>query len=165
MTANDRHLGEAFVRFAREKLSKDNLPKLRKCLDFLSEEDVWWRAHETNNSVGNLILHLCGNIRQWIISGVGGKEDVRNRPAEFLARGSLTKEDLRQRLEQTLREADNTLASFDVSGLLERRTVQGFDVTCLDAIFHAVEHFSGHTGQIVYITKLRTGRNLKFYDL
>jgi len=108
---------------------------------------------------------LCGNVRQWIISGVGGKEDVRNRPAEFSARGTLTKEDLRQRLEETLREADDTLAGFDVSRLLERRRVQGFDVTCLDAIFHAVEHFSGHTGQIVYITKLRTGRDLKFYNL
>lgn len=165
MTKMEAAVGEAFIRFARQKLSEDHLPKIRRCLELLSEEDIWWRDHETNNSIGNLILHLCGNVRQWIISGIGGKRDVRNRSAEFADRGSVAKKELVQRLGATLEEADETLARFDIKRLLEMRKIQGFEVTCLDAIFHVVEHFSGHTGQIVYITKMRSGRDLKFYNL
>ena len=161
----DLSIGETFIRYARQMLSEDYLPKIRVCLNALSEEDVWWRAHETNNSVGNLLLHLSGNVRQWIVSSLGGEKDLRNRPAEFAARGSLKKQELLQRLEETLREADETLARFDVSHLTERRAIQGMEVTCLDAIFHVVEHFSGHVGQIIYITKLRTGKDLRFYNL
>lgn len=158
-------ISKEFIRFARQKLSEDHLAKIRRCLELLSEEDIWWRPHETNNSIGNLILHLCGNVRQWIISGVGGKEDVRNRPAEFADRGSVPTTELIQRLEETLEEAGEALAHFDISRILEKRKIQGFDVTCLDAIFHVVEHFSSHTGQIIYIAKLRSGKDLKFYDL
>lgn len=165
MTVPESSVGKAFVQYARQQLSEGYLPKIRRCLELLSEEDIWWRAHETNNSVGNLLLHLSGNVRQWIISEVGGKGDVRNRPAEFAERGPIPKEKLVQQLDETLREADQTLSSFEVNKLLERRTVQGFDVTCLEAIFHVVEHFSGHAGQIIYITKLRSGKDLKFYDL
>ncbi len=165
MTKMEAAVGEAFIRFARQKLSDDHLAKIRRCLELLNEEDIWWRAHDTNNSVGNLILHLCGNVRQWIISGIGGEEDVRNRPAEFADRGSVSKTELIQRLERTLYEADETLARFDNKRLREKRKIQGFDVTCLEAIFHVVEHLSGHSGQIIYITKLRRGEDLKFYNL
>ena len=165
MTRIETAVGEAFIRFARQQLSEDYLPKIRRCLELLNEEDIWWRVHETNNSVGNLILHLCGNVRQWIISGIGGKEDVRNRPAEFADRGSVVKKELIQRLEETLEEVDGALARFGNKRLLEKRKIQGFEVTCLDAIFHVVEHFSGHTGQIIYIAKMRSGKDLKFYNL
>ena len=165
MTNLDTSIGEAFIRYARHELSESYLPKIQRCLELLNEEDVWWRAHETNNSIGNLLLHLSGNVRQWIISGLGGKEDLRNRPAEFAARGSYSKQELLQGLVSTIREADQTLASFDTNRLLEKRTIQGFDVTCLDVIFHVVEHCSGHVGQIVFVTKYRTGEDLKFYNL
>jgi uncharacterized damage-inducible protein DinB len=161
----DLPIAKTFIRYARSELLEDYLPKIRACLELLSEEDVWWRGPETNNSVGNLLLHLSGNVRQWIVSSIGGEKDRRNRPAEFAARGSSTKQALLQQLEETLHEAGETLARFDVSRLTERRTIQGMDVTCLEAIFHVVEHFSGHTGQIIYITKLRTGKDLKFYNL
>ena len=155
----------AFIELSRRKLCEDYLSKIKRCLELLSEEDIWWRDHETNNSIGNLVLHLCGNVRQWIVSGIEGKEDVRNRPAEFAARGSLSKEELLRELEETRHEVDETLARFDVTRFLQKRRIQGFDVTCLEAIFHVVEHFSGHTGQIMFITKLRSGKDLRFYNL
>jgi uncharacterized damage-inducible protein DinB len=158
-------LGEAFLQQARFHLTQDFLPKIRKCLEVVHDDDLWWRADETNNSVGNLILHLCGNVRQWIISGVGEEPDLRQRSREFSERTLIPKADLLTRLDQTLEEADRVLASFDVSQLLAVHRIQGFQKTALQAIFHVVEHFSFHTGQIIYITKLRRAVDLKFYDL
>jgi uncharacterized damage-inducible protein DinB len=165
LTALETSVASEFMRVARHQLAKEYLPKIQRCLTSLSEEDIWWRAHETDNSIGNLILHLCGNVRQWIVSSLGEKEDVRNRPAEFAARESASKTVLLRQLDETLREADTTLKNLDMKHLLEKRTIQGLDVTCLEAIFHVVEHFSGHVGQIIYITKMRTGKDLRFYNL
>jgi uncharacterized damage-inducible protein DinB len=158
-------LGKSFLEQARSLLSQDFMPKIRKCLDLIETEDVWWRADETNNSIGNLILHLCGNLHQWIISGLGGEPDLRRRSREFSERDHVPKEELLARLDETLQEADRVLASFDANDLLVERTIQGFRKTVLEAIFHVVEHFSFHTGQIIYITKLRKKVDLKFYDL
>jgi len=165
MTKAETSIAQELIRFARHKLTSDYPSKIQRCLEMLSEQDIWWRAHETDNSVGNLLLHLCGNVRQWIVSGVGGKADVRDRPAEFAARGSVSKEVLLREVQETVREADETLENFKTDRLLEKRTIQGFDVTCFQAIFHVVEHFSGHVGQIIYITKMRSGKDLKFYNL
>jgi len=165
LTASETSVASEFIRLARHQLVKEYLSKIQRCLNSLGEEDLWWRAHETDNSIGNLILHLCGNVRQWIVSSVGEKEDLRNRPAEFAARGSVSKAVLLRRLDETLREADTTLKNFETNRLLEERTIQGLDVTCLEAIFHVVEHFSGHVGQIIYTTKMRTGKDLRFYNL
>jgi uncharacterized damage-inducible protein DinB len=158
-------IGTKYVEYCRRRLLMEYWPRIRRCVQELSEEDVWWRAHETNNSVGNLLLHLSGNVRQWIVSGIGGKPDERDRQQEFAQREGIPKADLLRRLERTLREADEALAGFDVGRLLEVRHIQKYDVTCLDALSHVVEHFGQHLGQIIYITKLRTGRDLKFYDL
>ncbi|MBI4546592.1 MAG: DUF1572 family protein [Ignavibacteriae bacterium] len=159
------NIGAAYITYCHQRLLKEYFPKIVRCLDELSEDDVWWRAHETNNSIGNLILHLCGNVRQWIISGIGGKQDVRNRPKEFSEREQIPKSELLTILESTLREADRALEQFDLSKLLEVRHIQVYDVSCLYAISQVVEHFSHHLGQIIYITKLRTGKDLKFYNL
>jgi len=158
-------VSEAFLQQARSLLEEDFLPKIQKCLEVLDDGDLWWRAHESDNSAGNLILHLCGNVRQWVISGLGGESDLRQRSKEFSERALIPKADLLRKLESTLEEADRVLASFDVNGLLAERTIQGFQKTALEAIFHVVEHFSFHTGQIIYITKLRRGVDLKFYNL
>lgn len=158
-------LGDAFLLQARSHLNDDFMPKIRKCLDILSEEEVWWRAHETNNSVGNLLLHLAGNVRQWIVSGIGGMPDCRDRPQEFSERDPIPKEVLWSKLQQAVAEASQALKSFPARLLLEKRTIQRFDTTALQAIFHVVEHFSMHTGQIIYVTKLREGKDLKFYNL
>jgi uncharacterized damage-inducible protein DinB len=154
-----------FLEEARSLLTEDFLPKIRRCLEVLEEDDLWWRAHENNNSVGNLILHLCGNVRQWIIASLGREPDLRQRSKEFSERTHISKADLLAKLERTLQEADRVLASFDVDKLLVERIIQGFQTTPLGAIFHVVEHFSFHTGQIIYITKLRRAVDLKFYNL
>src|SRR5262245_12937072 len=158
-------IGSAFLLQARVHLNDDFMPKIEKCLGELSEEDVWWRAHETNNSVGNLLLHLSGNVRQWIVSGIGGKSDNRQRSLEFSERNPISKTIVWKKLQDTVEEASQVLESFPANQLLEKRRIQGFDNTALQAIFHVVEHFALHTGQIIYVTKLRQGRDLKFYNL
>lgn len=158
-------IADEFIAYARKKLLGEYFPRIERCLQELSDEDIWWRAHETNNSVGNLVLHLSGNVRQWIVAGLGGAPDTRNRPQEFGERMPIPKEKLLNKLRATLIEADGVLEHFDRSKILEVRHIQNFDVTCLEAIFHVVEHFSGHVGQIIYVTKLRKGIDLKFYDV
>ncbi|HWP83508.1 MAG TPA: DinB family protein [Bacteroidota bacterium] len=154
-----------FLKYSRRRLLREYLPKIERCLELLSDEDVWWRAHESNNSIGNLILHLTGNVRQWIVSGIGGAEDIRTRPQEFAERTMIPKEKLLNKLKAVLVEADAVLERFDPKHLLEVRRIQKYEMTCLDAISHVVEHFSHHTGQIIYATKLRKGMDLKFYDV
>jgi uncharacterized damage-inducible protein DinB len=161
----EREIGEAFLLQARSHLNDDFMPKIARCLKELSEEDIWWRAHETNNSVGNLLLHLAGNVRQWIVSGIGGKPDNRQRSLEFSERNAIPTKIIWSTLQDAVGEASQILESFPVGQLLETRKIQGFDTTALQAIFHVVEHFALHTGQIIYITKLREGRDLKFYNL
>jgi uncharacterized damage-inducible protein DinB len=165
MTA-DQH----FIDTCRHYVAQEYLPKIRRCLEALSEEDVWWRPNPDSNSVGNLVLHLSGNIRQWIVSGVGGRPDVRERAKEFAADGqkegaAWDRARLLAHLTATLREVDETLAGLTPAELLRRTTIQGQDVSVLEGVFHAVEHFSMHTGQIIYVTKLRTGTDLRFYQV
>src|SRR5262245_37007154 len=115
-------VGQAFLKQARSHLSGDFMPKIRKYLDALSDQDVWWRAHETNNSVGNLLLHLAGNVRQWIVSGIGGLPDRRERPLEFSARDPIPKDVLWSKLYEAVLEADQVLESFPPERLLEKLT-------------------------------------------
>ena len=142
----------------------DYLPKIERCLEKLTDEQIWWRANEESNSIGNLILHLCGNARQWIICGVGDQPDNRNRDAEFAQRGAIAREELLSLLRSTLSEVESTLRTFDPSLLLEYRKIQGNDVELLYAIFHVTEHFSMHTGQIIMLTKMLTASDLRFYE-
>ena len=162
MTSSDT--ARRFLSQARHHLNDDYLPKIRRCLEVLSRDDVWWRAHENSNSIGNLVLHLCGNIRQWIVSGLGGEED-RRRPVEFSRRRPVPKDQLLEMLETTVQEATQVLDSLSEQDLATTRRIQVYDVTGLQAVLHVVEHFAYHTGQIIYITRLRKNVDLKFYDL
>lgn len=162
---NHLRIGEAYIAYSRRRMMREYLPKIQRCLEQLSDADIWWRAHETDNSIGNLLLHLSGNIRQWIIGGLGGAEDQRNRAQEFSERSMIPKLELIQRFEATLSEADTTLERFPPADLLTTRHIQKWEVTCLDALSHVIEHISQHTGQIIYITKLRKAVDLKLYDL
>jgi uncharacterized damage-inducible protein DinB len=164
-SAGPLEVGKEYIAYCRRRLLREYLPKVTRCVEELTEEDIWWRAHETDNSIGNLILHLCGNIRQWIVSGIGGSADMRNRAQEFSERGPIPKNILLETFVNVLNEADRSLEQFDVSKLLEVRHIQQYDVTCLDAISHVVEHVSLHVGQIVYITKLRKGTDLDLFHL
>ncbi|HYG82341.1 MAG TPA: DinB family protein [Pyrinomonadaceae bacterium] len=154
----------AFIAKARSLLGEEYLPKIERCLERLSDEEVWWRANEESNSIGNLLLHLAGNARQWVVSGVGQTADGRVRQLEFDQREVVPREELLRRVRQTLTEVDNVLARLDPSRVLEPRRIQGYDVTVLEAVFHVVEHFSMHTGQIILLTKLIKAADLKFYD-
>jgi uncharacterized damage-inducible protein DinB len=153
-----------FVRQARKFLSDEYLPKIERCLESLNDEQVWWRPNAESNSIGNLLLHLSGNARQWIVSGVGGETDARERQAEFDRRAIIPRSELLDRLKQTLKDVDRVLEQFDSSKLLSRYQIQGSDVTALEAIFHVTEHFSMHTGQIIFLTKILAKKDLVFYD-
>lgn len=154
----------AFIQQAREFLRDEYLPKIERCVEKLTDEQVWWRSNSESNSIGNLLLHLSGNARQWIVCGLGGEADARVRQAEFDERSTIPREELLARLRTTVRAVDDTLAIFDPCHLLERFKIQGTEVTALAAIFHVTEHFSMHTGQIILLTKMLAGVDLVFYD-
>ncbi|HXT48620.1 MAG TPA: DinB family protein [Gemmatimonadaceae bacterium] len=154
-------LADAVLSDARRFLSADYLPKIARCLDTLSEDDVWWRANPASNSIGNLILHLDGSTRMWVVGVAGGRPVTRDRSSEFAERGPIAKDILLRQLRATLAEVDATLAGLDGDTLLERRKSSREEVTVLSAILHAVEHFSMHTGQIILLAKQRSGADLK----
>lgn len=155
---------ERFIACAHEFLLEEYLPKIERCLERLNDEQIWWRANEESNSIGNLVLHLCGNARQWIVSGVGGEAYARERDAEFAQREVIARDELVALLRSTLNDVGRVLKRLDGATLLERRTIQGSDVDVLQAIFHVTEHFSMHAGQIFLLTKLLTATDLRFYD-
>lgn len=157
-------IGQAFITRSRYHFAEDFLPKIERCLELLNDEQVWWRANPQSNSIGNLLLHLSGNVRQWIVCGVGGATGARDRDAEFAQREVIPRDELLARLKQTLGEADAALASFDGDRLLERMQIQGCDVSAVEAILHVVEHFSMHTGQIILMAKMFAEVDLGFYD-
>jgi uncharacterized damage-inducible protein DinB len=137
--------------------------RIETCVAKLTPEQVWKRHSENENAVGNLLLHLAGNVRQWIISGVGGAADTRERPKEFAAREPLPPAELIARLRTTVQEAESVIRSIPASALLERITVQGNTVTKMEAVYTVLEHFAGHTFQIIFATKLLTSEDLGFY--
>ena len=157
-------IGQSFIACARAYFAEDYLPKIERSLELLTDEQIWWRANPQSNSIGNLLLHLSGNVRQWIVCGLGGAADERDRDSEFAQRKTIPRAELLARLKQTLNEADAALAKLDTSKLLENHSIQGCDTTALAAIFHVVEHFSMHAGQIFLLTKLLTKKDLAFYD-
>lgn len=156
-------VSKVFIEKARSLL-KEYLSKIEHCLEEVTDKQVWERTNESSNTLANLMLHLCGNARQWIMSGVGQAEDVRERQAEFDAVSGLTRDELLDKMRQTLSEIDDVLAGLNENDLLSRRTIQGYDVTVLEAVFHVTEHFSMHTGQIIMLTKIFTDRDMRFYE-
>lgn len=155
---------EAFLERSRSYLVREYPTKIQRCLDVLPAAALWRRDDPSENSVGNLLLHLSGNVRQWIVSGVGGAPDARARATEFAARDGDDAVRLMARLGATLEAADAVLASLDAARLGERRHIQGRDVNVLDAVYHVVEHFSMHTGQIILLTKRYAPGRVQFYE-
>jgi uncharacterized damage-inducible protein DinB len=150
---------------ARHGILERHLPRIVRCLRLLSEQDVWWRPNRASNSAGNLVLHLCGNVRQWIISGLGGAPDVRHRDSEFAERGPVPRRTLVRKLKATVNEAARVISGLSPENLEARYTIQGLRVPGFQAVFHVAEHFAFHSGQIQFITKLRRGRDLGFTRL
>lgn len=163
MTSDGLSVTDLFLAFSRRKLVREYWPRLRGCVESLTLEQVWWRPHETSNSIGNLILHLNGNVRQWLVAPFDGLEDARDRPAEFAARQPLPSTELLDRLGATLDEASAVLSRLTESDLRRTFQIQGYTVSGLEAVYQVVEHFGLHYGQVVYITKLVRGEHLGFY--
>ena len=150
------------LRVARRELQQD-FAKIEKAVARLTDDQVWARGHETSNSIGNLLLHLAGNVRQWIVCGIGGEQDRRERDSEFDQRATIPTAALLSQLGETVREADAALEAAAETDLLDKRKIQGYDVSGVMAVFHCVAHFSGHTGQILWAVKQATGEDLGFY--
>jgi uncharacterized damage-inducible protein DinB len=151
-----------FVEHAARKL-KQLEGRIATCLGKLTATQVWFRGGEHENAVGNLVLHLCGNVRQYIGMAVAGQPDVRRRDGEFAARAGEGPAELSARLEQVVEEALGIIRSLAASDLLRAAHVQGYEITVLEAVSHVVEHFAQHTGQIILLTKHATGEDLGFY--
>ena len=163
MATQDVNITTAFIQFSREKLLDQFWPRLRSCVEALSDEQVWWRPNEASNSIGNLILHLNGKVRQWLVSSFRRSEDLRDRPTEFRERRMIPRFALLEKLGTTLREASEVLASLSEADLLATFDIQGYKVSGLYAVYQVVEHFGMHYGQIIYITKMLRGEDLGFY--
>lgn len=162
MVSNEDVAG-LFLEFSRKKLFGQYWPRMKACVESLTTEQIWWRPNEASNSIGNLLLHLNGNVRQWLVASFNRQEDKRNRPAEFAAKEGATAAELVDRLGATLDEAAKALDRLTVAELLAIYEIQGYQVRGLEAIYQVVEHFSLHHGQVIYITKLLSGKDLGFY--
>ncbi len=158
-------LAKPFLRQAQRLLRHIYLPRITRCLGQLSAKEIWWRPNSASNSVGNLVLHLEGNVRQWIICGLGGAQDTRHRDREFQECGPIARNTLLTRLRKTVGEACGVLAGLSSRDLARWYSVQGFRVTGLKAVFHVTEHFSHHAGQIILATKMLRGKSLGFTRL
>ncbi|MFP5205337.1 MAG: DinB family protein [Acidobacteriota bacterium] len=154
---------QLFLSTARKSLLDEHWPRLRECVCSLTDEQVWWRPNPASNSIGNLLLHLNGNVGQWIVATFNRTEDTRNRPSEFSERGPAPVAGLLARLGSTVEEAGAVLSRLSDTDLLSTYEIQGYTVTGLYAVFHCVEHFASHYGQIAYITKELQNRDLGFF--
>ncbi|MGD0133713.1 MAG: DinB family protein [Bryobacteraceae bacterium] len=154
---------EIFIKFSADKLEQLH-GRIQDCLGRLTPEQIWTRNSANENAVGNLVLHLSGNVRQWIGSGVAGLADHRERDAEFDARGGKETAELSELLNSRVAEVTAIIRAVPAARLTERITPQGHDVTVLEAIAHVVEHFAMHTGQVIFLTKMLTGQDLGYYQ-
>ena len=163
MTETPQKLAKDFLRATREMLLDQSWPRLRTCVDALTDEQIWWRPNPSSNSIGNLMLHLNGNVTQWIITSFTRTSDERNRPAEFSRTEGIPRDQLIQTLSATMERASVVLDQVREEDLLAQYDIQGYHTTGLEAIYHVVEHFALHYGQIAYITKMLRDEGLGFY--
>lgn len=156
--------GRLFIEVSKYFLTSEYPSKLRQCLEVLPAGAVWARSDESSNSIGNLLLHLSGNVREWIVGGVGKRIVERHRDAEFASRDGAGAAELLAALEKTLGEAAAVLEALSDDDLTEARSIQGRQTTVLGAVYHVVEHFAMHTGQIVLLTKIHAPGAIHFYE-
>ena len=163
MTDPHSDVSSLFLEFSRRKLLDHYWPRLRTSVESLTDEQVWWRPNAASNSIGNLILHLNGNVRQWLVASFNQQQDLRDRPTEFAAEGGLTASQLLEKLAATMNESAQLLARITEADLIAPYEIQGYHVSGLEAVYQVVEHFGLHYGQIAYIAKSLSGRDLGFY--
>jgi hypothetical protein len=163
MTGHDGETATLFLDFSRKKLLEQYWPRLRGCVESLTDEQVWWRPNPACNSIGNLVLHLNGNMRQWLVASFNRQLDQRDRPAEFDAQDGVPAAALLERLGATVEDATAVLARLTEADLLAHYDIQGYHVTGLYAVYQVVEHFGLHYGQILYIVKNLQEKDLGFH--
>jgi uncharacterized damage-inducible protein DinB len=158
--------GRALLAECKRRLIEESQPRIHKCLAQLTEEEIWHRPNDKTVSVGNLVLHLCGNVRQYVLHALGGEPDVRDkktRQREFDEPGPIPGAELLRRLDELMAEVDACLDGIDPASLLEIRRVQIFDESKLSILVHVVEHFSYHVGQITYYVKSKKAISVGYY--
>ena len=155
---------DLLLKEVRRRLMDEGVPRIKQCLTELSPHEIWLRPNENSNSVGNLVLHLCGNVRQWIVSGLGGLPDTRDRASEFNENGPLSSQELEALLESVMAEVNNVLDSLNTDQITQPIIVQGFEETGLSVLVHVVEHFSYHVGQITYFVKWKKDIDTAYYE-
>lgn len=160
-SASANQVTDAFVSAITNELNEAT-HKIRHCVQQLDDDQLWWRVSAEMNSIANLILHLCGNVRQWIVSGVGGEPDLRDRPQEFATRQKIPAEDLLAKLDSAVAESQAALHRVSADALIEERQIQGFDVTTIEAVVQSVAHFRGHAQEIVMMTRMQLGDSYQF---
>lgn len=151
-----------FLTFSADKLTQ-LMSRIEVSVAKLTPEQIWARSSQSENAIGNLLLHLNGNLSQWILSGVGGQAYARDRDGEFAARDGAAAAELLARLRSTVDAVATVIRAVPHTRLTERLSIQDYDVTVFGAIYHVVEHFSGHAFQIFLLTKMFTGEDLGFY--
>lgn len=157
-------LKEAFISDILRRLFEESLPRIKTCLEKLTTEQIWWRPNENSNSIGNLVLHLNGNVRQWILSGIAGEPDLRERQLEFSGRPHMNAHALASLLDTLEQDTHPVIRQIPLQELLRERPVQVYHETGIAILIHVTEHFSYHTGQIAYITKMLLDSQVHFYD-
>lgn len=153
-TILEKSLAKTVIEESKRTIFKEQLPWLKHCLGMLSVEEVWERPGRHIVSIGNLVLHIIGNSRQWIISGLGGAPDIRKRDDEFLEKGPIPTSDLMYRLDQTFSGVEAILDNLDPESLLDTRKVQDLEENAVGILLHVVEHFSYHVGQVSFAVKI-----------
>jgi uncharacterized damage-inducible protein DinB len=162
MSAENMSVESLFLQFSAEKL-RQFVDRIDVCLGKLTEGQIWARGGENENAIGNLALHLSGNVRQWIVCSLGDNPDHRNRDAEFAARAGLTAVELSAKLRDTVEQAAQIISGLSSDQLTRTYEIQNYQVSGVEAVCHVVEHFAQHTGQIIFATKMLTGSDLGFY--
>lgn len=164
MTSNlTEPLHRALIDEVKRRIMHESVPRIKKCLSHLSTDEIWHRPNENVVSVGNLILHLQGNLRQWVLSSLGGHPDHRQRDDEFDRTKPVPATELGQQLDALMREMEVVLDRLTPADLVATYRVQGYDETGVAILMHVTEHFSYHTGQITYFVKTRQNVDMQYY--
>jgi uncharacterized damage-inducible protein DinB len=161
---NTSDIATLLIKEAEFRLLEESIPRLHICLDKLTKQGIWYRPNSNTVSIGNLVLHLCGNVRQWLISGLGGAADHRQRQQEFNETGPLPTIELHQMLDQLATEIEVVLEGLTESSLVSEYQVQGNTVNGVSILVHVVEHFSYHVGQVTIMVKSRKDVDMGYYE-
>jgi uncharacterized damage-inducible protein DinB len=156
-------LTSTFIEEIKRRLFEECVPRLKRCLDELSVEQIWWRPNQHSNSLGNLVLHLNGNVRQWVVAGLGENEDVRKRQLEFDEKGPVSNEKMLGDLDALMAEVATILDNVKAEDLTKKYLVQGYQESGISILVHVTEHYSYHVGQMTYIVKMVKDMDLGYY--